>query len=223
MSDCTYSVTIVIKSKDGKSITLSCNTNDSIADVKAAAAKKGFGGGSAETMRLVFAGNELEDDEALLSDYHISKHAILHLVNGNSLTVKTPAGRVVAFEWTEQSKTEDVQKEVESKLFIPADLQLLLCGEEQDILESGQTLKQQNVRNNAMVNLAISIPGLPVFIQTCLPSDEKSAGGVAGPRVGQTVMARTVKKEDSVNKVWMAYDLIDLCTSILRVWLVYLA
>jgi hypothetical protein len=95
------------------------------------------------------------------------------------------AGKSIAFEWSDAHTTGDVKLEVEKKLFIPADLQLLMVDND-DILEDGKTLKAQGLKPTEQVHVHISIPGLPIFVQC----DDKR----------KTVMARSVDAKSPISK-----------------------
>jgi ubiquitin len=77
-----YGMHICVKTLTGKSITLNVEASDSIASVKSQIHDKE--GIPPDQQRLVFAGEQLDENNRLLSHYNIHKVSIGPLVTQNS-------------------------------------------------------------------------------------------------------------------------------------------
>lgn len=70
-------MSIFVKSIDGKTRTIQCSRNSTIAEIKRSMQEKE--GLNPDEQRLIFAGKNLDDDKTLM-DYNITNDTTIHLV-----------------------------------------------------------------------------------------------------------------------------------------------
>uniref|UniRef100_A0A0E0J0W5 non-specific serine/threonine protein kinase n=1 Tax=Oryza nivara TaxID=4536 RepID=A0A0E0J0W5_ORYNI len=145
-----------------KTIELSVKKSDIVADVKLQIELKE--GIHLDNQILMYAGRHLGDSQ-ILSECGLSDDHILHVLPTKCVYINIRDTRTVRVDVRNWYTVADVKLMVETMFGFPECSQILLPTKSGDAIELNgtQTLKDQNIKNNAVLML---LPDFPIFIKT---------------------------------------------------------
>jgi ubiquitin C len=149
-----YQATVFLKTLTGQTIMLTVTPRDTVAQVKAMIEQQE--GIPVAKQRLIFIGNQLQDDHYFL-DYRIEHESAVHLVvrEGDSfeVNVRAPSGRSHVFEVSPRESVDQLRPKLRDREGIPCDIQQYFHNGQ--VLENNRSLLESNVISGSTLRLAI--------------------------------------------------------------------
>ena len=137
-----------MKTLEGNCFSLEVDSNTTIEDLKMKIQDKY--GIPPEEQRLMYGGNELENDRKL-ADYCIRAESTFNLVLRMHIFVKTPTGRTITLEVEPNETLEIVKIKIQEKMAINPEYQCLVFSGNR--LVDNLTLNDYKVKNNDILRL----------------------------------------------------------------------
>ncbi|KAA6383599.1 MAG: putative ubiquitin 2 [Streblomastix strix] len=118
--------------------------------------------------RLVYAGEELDDDRTI-QDCHIARESLMHMVFRPVLfySIDTPQGTIQLEQCEYSDQVDYLKKRIEDQTGIPMDQQQLICNGKE--LKDNKSPKEQNVKWNDILQLSVLPVGfIPIYVKSAI-------------------------------------------------------